>query len=242
MSSITWTRSTLFSPHISLFLLPFSPSFLYFVHRHLDSSSNERPDISSLQKRIKVYFLEDRKEVHCVVRILSVMSHYCEEKVILMYFQVFLILNWREKCMKVLRSFCILIFSESDPWHGHVLWDDGKSVPQRFSPDSLCVSSDALCWPVRCVLHQSTVLPFQLHVQSRPRPGKLNKYTTVDSLVITIRKPSVTCFCLWFTFRCLTSPPWSTLMWTSMTQSRPWPHATATPSTVNARDTSWPAQ
>ncbi len=70
---------TVLTTYISLFLLPFSPSFLSFVHRHLDSSSNERPDISSLQKRIKVYFLEDRKEVHCVVRILSVMSHYCED-------------------------------------------------------------------------------------------------------------------------------------------------------------------
>lgn len=67
-------------------------------------------------------------------------------------------------------------------------------------------------------------------------------------LTFTLRPSSIYCTTLSATCsepptsRCLTSPPWSTLMWTSMTQSRPWPHATATPSTVNARDTSWPAQ
>ncbi len=156
MSSITWTRSTLFSPHISLLLLPFSPSFLSFVHRHLDSSSNERPDISSLQKRIKVYFLEDRKEVHCVVRILSVMSHYCEEKVILMYFQVFLILNWREKCMKVLRSFCISDFLRKWP----MTWTCAMGWWEVCSAAVLARLSLRLKW---CVMLTCTLRPSSIY-------------------------------------------------------------------------------
>lgn len=64
------TPLTPFSPYISLFSLPFFSILSFFsVHRHLDSSSNERPDISSLQRRIKVYFFIT-EAAHCALTIL----------------------------------------------------------------------------------------------------------------------------------------------------------------------------
>jgi len=84
MASITFNSfDTILILHLSVSPAIFS-ILSFFVHRHLDSSSNERPDISSLQRRIKVYFFIQTEAVRCALTILSVTSCYCSEKSISM--------------------------------------------------------------------------------------------------------------------------------------------------------------
>lgn len=70
------------------------------------------------------------------------------------------------------RLYVFVTFSESDSWHGHVLWHDGKSLSERIPADSVCLPGDALRWPVRGLLHQPALLPLQLPVQSCTRAGE----------------------------------------------------------------------
>lgn len=131
-----------------------------FISRHLDSSSNERPDISSIQRRIKVskWDLGENMQSLSGFHI----SHFIQRLT-------------HSQCTDIfLNELTVLFFDlESNSWHGHVLWDDGKLVSQWLPANPFCQSGDALCWSLCRIFHQPAVLPIQLPLQSCPCIGEL---------------------------------------------------------------------
>jgi len=145
---------------------------LVFVLRHLDSSSNERPDISSLQRRIKVPLPPTNSAylIHTLFYILSFIN--CPQKCSTTVKDSTHTQNPQGTGCTLNIRHVFVSLAESDPWHGHVLRHDGKSVPQWIPTDAVCLAGDALRWPLRRLLHQPAVLPLQLPVQGGPRAGE----------------------------------------------------------------------
>ncbi|XP_067168655.1 5'-nucleotidase domain-containing protein 4-like isoform X2 [Apteryx mantelli] len=110
------------------------------LYQDLDSSSSERPDISSIKHQIQV-----TPPGHCS-------RHPAPSR------GTPGALTPRPAAP-----------AESHARDGHVLREDGQPLPLRLAPDALRQPADALRRPLRRLLHQLPLLPLQLPLPSGPR-------------------------------------------------------------------------
>ncbi|XP_074899900.1 uncharacterized protein LOC142038371 isoform X2 [Buteo buteo] len=125
--------------------------------RHLDSGSSERPDISSIKRRIQV--MPGAPSQSATAQPPTRISSSSFEGGALGGGVLGALTTQPAAC------------AESHARDGHVLREDGQPLPLRLAPDTLRQPADALRRPLRRLLHQLPLLPLQLPLPSTPCPG-----------------------------------------------------------------------
>ncbi len=138
-----------------------SADLSFYPIRHLDSGSQECPDISAIQNRIKVSS-EDLLTLSCDVFTSGLFFF-------MLNMNTFVFIP--EKLYSHLLKMFICV-SDGDVRHGSVLWENGQSFTLWFHKNPLCQSVTALCRYILNLLPQPPKLPLQLPLQSPSCPGK----------------------------------------------------------------------